>query len=142
MAGSVVVVGSDSFAEGLEGSACAQALAQGIRASAPALEVRAFSLQASAGEAISLLRAPRCIRAVIVAAPTLASRPRLAEPAFLLASAARQGGIPAYGVSALAEPDLFCARMLDLQVILRAADRPALIRAGRRLGMILIEDFH
>ncbi|HLI31370.1 MAG TPA: hypothetical protein VKU89_01345 [Solirubrobacteraceae bacterium] len=141
MAPRVVICAAASFSETLAASACARALAAGIAAAAPELDVQPHALEEPGEEPGAILCEPAAIRALVLAAPGLGGRPQPTEPAFLLASTARQGGIPAYGVSALREPDRFYARMLDLQLIIPAATRPALTRAGRRLGRILIEQF-
>lgn len=141
VAAKLVIVAGDRFSAAVDGAACAEALAQGITATAPELDPRPLALGPPGPGGVALSAAPAAIRAVVVAAPDLGAPPDPSAPAFLLATAARQGGIPAYGVSALAQPQRFYARMLDLQVILHATDRPALVRAGRRLGRILIEQF-
>jgi glycerate kinase len=52
---------------------------------------------------------------------------------FELATRARQAGVPAYAVTAENALDSFDARILDLQVVLRARTPRALAAAGHRL---------
>ncbi len=76
----------------------------------------------------------RRARAVIVAAERL-ERPTLAASVtFELATRARQGGVPAYAITAANALDLLDARILDLQLILEARGARALALAGRRLA--------
>jgi hypothetical protein len=56
---------------------------------------------------------------------------------FEIATRARQGGVPAYAVTGVKTPDLFQARMLDLQVVLFAHDERGLTAAGNRLGELV-----
>lgn len=60
-----------------------------------------------------------------------------ASPTFEIATRARQGGVPAYAVTARNMLDPFEARMLDLQVILEASSTRALTAVGRRLGELV-----
>ena len=54
--------------------------------------------------------------------------------AFEIATRARQGGVPAYAVTAENALERFDARILDLQLILQARSRDALVAAGRELA--------
>jgi hypothetical protein len=54
--------------------------------------------------------------------------------AFEIATRARQGGVPAYAVTAENRLDAFDARIMDLQRIVQAADGRALRAAGKRLA--------
>jgi len=56
---------------------------------------------------------------------------------FEIATRARQGGVPAYAVLAENALDSFDARILDLQVVLRASGTSALIAAGRKLAVLI-----
>jgi len=76
----------------------------------------------------------RSARAVVVAAPRLEQRTLAASMTFEIATRARQGGVPAYGVAGESSLDAFDARILDLQVILQARSRKALVDAGRELA--------
>jgi hypothetical protein len=67
--------------------------------------------------------------------PPGGARPeRSVSAAFELATRARQAGVPAYAVAATSELSPFDARVLDLQVVLRAHDARSLRRAGERLA--------
>jgi glycerate kinase len=57
-----------------------------------------------------------------------------ASAVFEIATRARQAGVPTYAVAACNDLSLFDARILDLQVILRARDTRALRRAGEKLA--------
>lgn len=76
----------------------------------------------------------RASRAVILAEPELREPTLRTTAAFELATRARQGGVPCYAVTAHNALEPFDARILDLQVVLEAADPAALRTAGRRLG--------
>jgi hypothetical protein len=56
---------------------------------------------------------------------------------FEIATRARQAGVPAYAVLAENALDCFDARILDLQVVLRAGGARALVAAGRKLAMLI-----
>ncbi len=76
----------------------------------------------------------RRARAVVVATPRLHERTLAGSVTFEIATRARQGGVPAYAVTAENAFDAFDARILDLQVIVEARSRGALVAAGRRLA--------
>jgi hypothetical protein len=57
--------------------------------------------------------------------------------AFEAATRARQGGVPAYAVTAHNRLDPFEARIVDLQVVLEASSPRALSAAGRRLARLI-----
>lgn len=76
----------------------------------------------------------RAARAVILGAGRLDERTLLGSATFELATRARQAGVPAYAVAGENGLSLFDARILDLQVVLRARDTRALRRAGERLA--------
>jgi glycerate kinase len=76
----------------------------------------------------------RRARAVIVGAERLEERTLSGSVTFEIATRARQGGIPACAVTGENALDAFDARILDLQLILRARSRGALVTAGRKLA--------
>jgi hypothetical protein len=76
-------------------------------------------------------------RAVVLADHALGDGAPPQRAVFEIATRARQGGIPAYAVSGVRRPDLFQARMLDLQVVLYARGERALARAGEELGALV-----
>jgi len=76
----------------------------------------------------------RRARAVVLATPRLDEGTLLGSAAFEIATRARQGGVPAYAVTARNELSSFDARMLDLQLILEARTERGLAGAGKRLA--------
>ncbi|MGD1057006.1 MAG: glycerate kinase [Solirubrobacteraceae bacterium] len=76
----------------------------------------------------------RHARAVVIAAECLEERTLAGSVTFEIATRARQGGIPAYAVTGEDALSAFDARILDLQVILQARSRKALLTAGRKLA--------
>jgi glycerate kinase len=76
----------------------------------------------------------RRARAVVVAAERLEERTLAGSVTFEIATRARQAGVPAYAVTGQNALDPFDARVLDLQVILQARSRDALVRAGLELA--------
>jgi glycerate kinase len=83
----------------------------------------------------------RQARAVVIADGRLMKgtdgRSLRSSATFEIATRARQAGVPAYAVLAENALDSFDARMLDLQVVLRAGGIRALIAAGRKLAMLI-----
>jgi hypothetical protein len=77
----------------------------------------------------------RRARAVVLGAGRLDRGTLARSPAFEIATRARQAGVPAYAMTGVNELDAFDARMLDLQVILRASDTRGLRNAGRKLAV-------
>jgi glycerate kinase len=76
-------------------------------------------------------------RAVVLAEERLRESTLRGSVAFEIATRARQGGVPAYAVSAENALGPFDARMLDLQLIVEAASSRALAAAGRKLAQVL-----
>jgi len=79
----------------------------------------------------------RRARAVVVGGEELTSGTLAASVLREIATRARQGGVPAYAVTSERELGAFDARVLDLQVVLRARTRAALIAAGRELALLV-----
>jgi glycerate kinase len=79
----------------------------------------------------------RRARAVILGERQLEERALRGSVAFEIATRARQAGVPAYAVTGSNALDLFDARILDLQVVVQAGSRRALVAAGRRLAQVL-----
>jgi glycerate kinase len=75
----------------------------------------------------------RSARAVVVADERLREQTLAGSMTFEIATRARQGGVPAYAITAHNELDAFDARILDLQLILEADSGRALGAAGRKL---------
>jgi glycerate 2-kinase len=76
-------------------------------------------------------------RAVVLTAERLQEGTLMGSVTFEMATRARQGGVPAYAVTGEDALDPFDARILDLQVVLRARSRRALTTAGRRLAELV-----
>ncbi len=79
----------------------------------------------------------RAARAVVLGAERLREHALSGSPAFEIATRARQAGVPAYAVARESTFEPFDARILDLQVILPAADVRALTAAGRKLAALV-----
>ncbi len=79
----------------------------------------------------------RHARAVIIGVERLEEHTLAGSVAFEIATRARQGGVPAYAVTAANALDSFDARILDLQLILQARSRAALVAVGRELAGIV-----
>lgn len=79
----------------------------------------------------------RHARAVIIGVERLEERTLAGSVAFEIATRARQGGVPAYGVTAENALGSFDARILDLQLILQARSRAALVAVGHELAGIV-----
>jgi glycerate 2-kinase len=78
----------------------------------------------------------RSARAVVIGAARLHERTLAGSTAFEIATRARQGGVPAYAIVGESTLAPFDARILDLQLILRARSRPALVAAGLELAQL------
>jgi glycerate kinase len=79
----------------------------------------------------------RRARAVVVGAERLHERTLAGSVTFEIATRARQGGVPAYASARESTLDAFDARILDLQVIVRAGSRAALEAAGGKLAALV-----
>jgi glycerate kinase len=79
----------------------------------------------------------RRARAVILGERQLQERALRGSVAFEIATRARQAGVPAYAVTGENTLDPFDVRILDLQVIVQASSRRALVAAGKRLAQVL-----
>jgi glycerate kinase len=88
-------------------------------------------------DALGLDARMRAARAVVIGARGLQERTLAGSVTFEIATRARQGGIPAYAVTAEDSLEPFDARILDLQLVLQALDRRALAAAGLRLASIV-----
>jgi hypothetical protein len=78
----------------------------------------------------------RRARAVVIVAERLTERTLAGSLTFEIATRARQGGVPACAVTGENALDLFDARVLDLQLILQARSRSALVTAARKLAAL------
>jgi glycerate kinase len=78
----------------------------------------------------------RRARAVVIGAERLEERTLAGSVVFEIATRARQGGVPAYAVTGENALNAFDARILDLQVIVLARGRAALVSAGTKLAAV------
>jgi hypothetical protein len=88
-------------------------------------------------QAVDFDRRMRAARALVIACARLDGSALAGSIAFEAATRARQGGVPAYAVTAHDELDRFEARIIDLQVIVEAGTARALTAAGRKLAAVL-----
>ena len=139
------LIASGPFGDALSAEHVALAIAQGLRAGgAPEPDLCPISVdQGQASDVGALLEGldfdvrMRRARAVILGERQLEERALRGSVAFEIATRARQAGVPAYAVTGSNALDLFDARILDLQVVVEASSRRALVAAGRRLAQVL-----
>jgi glycerate kinase len=79
----------------------------------------------------------RAARALIVCEARLREDTLAGSVAFEIATRARQGGVPAYAVTAENRLDSFDARILDLQAIVEASSARSLRTAARKLAALV-----
>jgi glycerate kinase len=139
------LIASGPFGDALSAEHVALAIAQGLRAGeAPEPDLCPISVdQGQASDVGALLEGldfdvrMRRARAVILGERQLEEHALRGSVAFEIATRARQTGVPAYAVTGSNALDLFDARILDLQVVVEASSRRALVAAGRRLAQVL-----
>jgi glycerate kinase len=139
------LIASGPFGDALSAEHVALAIAQGLRAGeAPEPDLCPISVdQGQASNVGALLEEldfdvrMRRARAVILGERQLEEHALRGSVAFEIATRARQAGVPAYAVTGSNALDLFDARILDLQVVVEASSRRALVAAGRRLAQVL-----
>jgi len=79
----------------------------------------------------------RSARALVIGTRRLQERALTGSVTFEIATRARQGGLPAYAVTARNELESFDARILDIQLVLQAGSRKELRDAGLQLAMLV-----
>jgi glycerate kinase len=79
----------------------------------------------------------RAARAVVIGARRLEERMLAGSLTFEIATRARQGGVPAYAITAENELEPFDARILDFQLVLQAGSGGALAAAGCMLASVV-----
>lgn len=140
------LIAAESFGPSLPAPAVAEAIGRGLKAGgAPEPDLCPIALAEGSGpaelrallDALDFDRRMRAARAIVIGAARLQERTLARTPAFELATRARQAGVPAYAVAGENFLEPFDARMLDLQVIIAAADIRALTAAGRKLATLL-----
>lgn len=138
MISKTVLVLAEAFVEGLGAERVATALARGLEAESR-LSCDLCPLERS-GESLDghdFDRRMRAARALVIAWPNLNDSTLPGSVAFEAATRARQGGVPAYAVTAHDELDPFEARIVDLQVVLEAGSSRALSAVGRKLAALV-----
>jgi glycerate kinase len=137
------LIACEPFSARLDGAAAAAAIGAGLTAGGCAEPDVCALDEERAGDSRAVLDAlgfdarMRRARAVIIGAPALSEDTLLGSVVFEIATRARQGGVPAYAVTAANRLDAFDARILDLQVILQARGARGLADAGSRLAALL-----
>jgi glycerate kinase len=139
------LIAAESFGRGLPARVVAEAIGRGLVAGgAPEPDLCPIAPDGSGPAALRALLQEldfdgrmRAARMVVIGADRLRERALAESPTFEIATRARQAGVPAYVVARESALDPFDARILDLQVILRAADSRALTAAGRKLAALL-----
>ncbi|HTU78216.1 MAG TPA: hypothetical protein VMF09_05595 [Solirubrobacteraceae bacterium] len=137
-----LLIAAGTFGAPLPAGAVARALARGVRAAGrPEPDLCPLALAGQAPEDVRALlheldfdARMRGARALVVACQRLHERALAGSVTFEIATRARQGGVPAYAVTAHDRLDPFDARILDLQLILQARSAGALTGAGRTLA--------
>ncbi len=139
------LIAAESLGAGLPAQLVAEAIGHGLVAGgAPEPDLCPIAPDGAGSEALRTLLAEldfdgrmRAARMVVIAADRLQERALAESPTFEIATRARQAGVPAYVVARESILQPFDARILDLQVILQAADVRALTAAGRKLAALL-----
>jgi glycerate kinase len=139
-----LLIACGPFGARMSSTAVANALARGIEdAGLPEPDICALALLEEPDIAVRQLldeldfdARMRRARAVVIGAARLEKRTLAGSVTFEIATRARQSGVPAYAVTGENALEAFDARVLDLQVILRARSRGALVTAGRKLAAL------
>jgi glycerate kinase len=139
------LLATESFGPGLPAQLVAEAIGRGLeKGGAPEPDLCPIVLEGEAPEELRALleavgfdRRMRAVRAVVLTTERLAERALAGSPAFEIATRARQAGVPAYAIAGQSDLNPFDARILDLQVIIPAADARALTAAGKKLATLL-----
>lgn len=138
-----LLVAGEAFGPRLPAERVVEAIARGLASGGrPRADLCPLPPRAQGGEPRGLLDAIgldarlHLARAVVVAAERLSEGGLPGSAAFEIATRARQGGVPAYAVTRESELDSFDARVLDLQVVLRARSAAELEAAGRELAAL------
>jgi hypothetical protein len=79
----------------------------------------------------------KAARAIVIIAPRLDERTLLGSLPFEIATRARQSGVPAYAITRENELSAFDARILDLQLVIKARSTRSLTQAGARLAEVI-----
>jgi glycerate kinase len=141
-----VLVLAGRLDERLDAERVATAIASGMAAKGH-LECDLCPLEADLGkrvlaastqlDVVGFDRRMRAARAVVLVCARLDDRTLAGSVAFEAATRARQSGVPAYAVTGDDALDPFEARIVDLQVILKASTPRELSAAGRKLAALV-----
>lgn len=139
-----LLIACGPFGARLSAAAVANALARGIQdAGLPEPDICALPLLEEPDIEVRQLldeldfdARMRRARALVIGAERLQERTLAGSVTFEIATRARQSGVPAYAVTGENALEAFDARVLDLQVILQARSRGALVTAGRKLAAL------
>jgi glycerate kinase len=140
------LIASGPFGDALSAERVAQAIAQGLcEGGAPQPDLCPIAADRGPLSNIGALLEEldfdvrmRQARAVILGERQLEERALRGSVAFEIATRARQAGVPACAVTGSNALDRFDARILDLQVIIEASSRQALVAAGKRLARLVV----
>jgi glycerate kinase len=140
-----LLIACAAFGPRLSAAAVASAIARGVQdGGLPEPDVCALPVPGDDGEAVRRTldeldfdARMRASRAVVIGVARLEEQTLAGSVAFEIATRTRQGGVPAYAVTGENALDAFDARVLDLQLILRARGRAALVSAGLELARLV-----
>ncbi len=135
----------EDFGERLAARRVGETLAAGLlQQGAPPPDICAFDGVPLAGKEVPELldeasfdRRLQAARALVLAVASLEAGMLAGSLAFEAATRARQGGVPAYAVTAVNALNTFELRILDLQAVIEADSPRRLTAAGRRLAAII-----
>jgi glycerate kinase len=135
-----VLIATEPFGEGLSAARAGAAIGRGLQAGDPSLGFDLCPIELTMPEDFDIRM--RAARAVVVGAERLDERTLLNDrggvsAVFEIATRARQAGVPAYAVAGKNALSLFDARILDLQIIVKAATTRALRQAGEKLAGLI-----
>ncbi len=133
------------FGQRLSAATVASAVSRGVQdGGLPEPDICELPISGGAGEEVRRLLEEleldtrmRRARAVVVAAARLQEQTLAGSVMFEIATRARQSGVPAYAVTGENALDAFDARVLDLQLIVQARSREALVSAGLELAALV-----
>lgn len=144
MISNTVLILSEAFEDGLGAEGVGAALARGLSGAALDCDICPVSAGACAPAQVGRLldehdfdRRLRAARCLLIAAARLDDDTLAGSVAFEAATRARQGGVPAYAVTARNRLDPFEARIVDLQLVLEAGSARSLGAVGRKLASMI-----
>jgi glycerate kinase len=144
MVSHTVLIAPGHFAGELDGARVAAAVGRGLQTVGDwELDLCPIAREGDPAQVRELLDAldfdarMKASHAVVVLEARLGHAILRGSAAFEIATRARQGGVPAYAITACNELDRFEARILDLQLVLEAQNERALVAAGRRLAKVI-----